>query len=80
LAAIRWDHFYEAGTADVPYGGIGAANSPPVEAGGARWQFRAEALAVVRSDTLRHLGGPEAEHDKGVPIATVSLRLTYRYF
>ena len=77
LAGIGWDDFYEAGTGDVPYGSIGAAYSHPFEAGGAKWQFRAEALAVVRSDTLRRLGGPEAEHDTLVPLATVSLRVAY---
>jgi hypothetical protein len=77
LAGIGWDDFYEAGTGDVTYASIGAAYSHPFEAGGAKWQFRAEALAVVRSDTLRHLGGPEAEHDTVVPFATVRLRLAY---
>ena len=77
LAGIGWDDFYEAGTGDVAYGSIGAAYSHPFEAGGAKWRFRAEALAVLRSDKLRHLGGPEAEHDTVVPLATISLRLAY---
>lgn len=77
LAGIGWDDFYYAGTGNAPYGSIGAAYSHPFKAARARWQFRAEALAVVRSDRLRHLGAPDAEPDTVVPVATVSLRLAY---
>lgn len=77
LAGMGWDDFYDAGSGDAPYGSIGAAYSHPFEAAGVRWQFRAEAVALVRSDRLRHLGGPDAEHSTVVPLATVSLRLGY---
>jgi hypothetical protein len=77
LAGVGWDDFYDAGSGDAPYGSIGAAYSHPFKAGGARWQFRAEALAVLRSDRLRQLGGPDAEQSTVVPMATVSLRLAY---
>jgi hypothetical protein len=77
LAGVGWDDFYDAGSGDAPYGSIGAAYSHPFKAGGATWQFRAEALAVLRSDRLRHLGGPDAEQSTVVPMATVSLRLAY---
>ncbi|UYY58166.1 hypothetical protein [Sphingomonas sp. S2-65] len=77
LVGIGWDDFYEAGSGDAAYGSIGGAYSHPFEAAGVKWQLRAEALAVLRSDRLRHLGGPDAEHGTVVPIATVSLRLAY---
>ncbi len=72
-----WDGFYAPGTSDVAYGAIGAAYSHPFEAGGAKWRLRAEALAIVRDDTLRRLGGPAAERGTVVPLATVSLQIAY---
>jgi hypothetical protein len=77
LAGMGWADFYEAGSGGAPYGSMGAAYSHPFDAAGARWQFRAEALGVVRSDRLRHLGSAGAEHSTVVPVATVSLRLAY---
>ncbi|WP_375420850.1 hypothetical protein [uncultured Sphingomonas sp.] len=77
LAGVGWDDFYDAGSGNAPYGSIGAAYSHPIEMAGAKWQFRAEALAVVRSDRLRRLGGPDAEHGTVVPLATISLRIAY---
>lgn len=74
---IGWRGFYAPGSGDVAYGSVGAAYSHPFEAGGAKWRFRAEALAVLRDDTLRRLGGPDAERGAVVPLATVGLQIAY---
>ncbi len=74
---VGWDGFYARGSGDVAYGGIGAAYSHPFEAGGAKWRFRAEALALLRDGTLRRLGGPDAERGTVVPLATISLQVAY---
>ena len=72
---VGWAGFFALNSGDAAYGSIGAAYSHPFEAGGAKWRLRAEVLAVLRDDTLRRLGGPEAEHGTVVPLATVGLQV-----
>jgi hypothetical protein len=77
VAGMAWDDFYDAGSGDALYGSVGAAYSHPFEAAGAKWQLRVDALAVLRNDRLRKLGGEDAEHSTVVPLVTIGIRLAY---
>lgn len=74
---VGWGGFYEPGSGDVTYGSAGLAYSHPFQVGDARWRFRSELLAVVRDDALRRLGEADADRSTLVPLATVSLSVSY---
>lgn len=74
---VGWSGFYERGSGNLVYGSLGSAYSHPFTIGDTRWQLRAELLAVLRDDTLRRFGGPEATRATVVPLATLALTLSY---
>lgn len=71
---IGWGGFYEPGSGTRAFGSLGAALTVPV---GRRLSARAEALALVRDDRLRRLGGPRADTATVVPYATLALSYSY---
>lgn len=74
---VGWDGFYEPGSGSRVYGSAGLALEAPLAIGGGHWSARAEALALVRDDRLRALGGKRAEHGTVEPYVTLSLSYAY---
>jgi hypothetical protein len=68
-----WKGFYGFGTGNRVYGSAGLALQTPLKIGGGHWSARIEALALVRDNRLRVLGGPRAEHGVVQPYVTVAL-------
>ncbi|WP_420139067.1 hypothetical protein [Sphingomonas sp.] len=68
-----WRGFYEPGSGDRVYASGGIALQTPLPIGGGHWSARMEALAVVRDNRLRALGGPRAEHGTFQPYVTLAL-------
>lgn len=74
---VGWSDFYEPDTGDLAFGSVGLAYSYPFETGGVKWQFHAEALALIRDKGLRLLDPAPEDRDTVVPYATISLTVAY---
>lgn len=74
---IGWDGFYGADTGTAAYGSIGAAYSHPFTIAGSHWKLRAQALALIRDDTVRGLGDADAEHATVVPLVTLGVTTAF---
>jgi len=75
---IGWGGFYEPGSGSRVFGSIGAAMTMPVLRATVRGlSARAEALALIRDDRLRRLGGPRADTGTVVPYLTLALSYAY---
>ncbi|USU10187.1 hypothetical protein NF700_08005 [Sphingomonadaceae bacterium OTU29MARTA1] len=72
-----WGGFYEAGSGTGGFGSIGLAYSHPFTVGAMRWRLRADAVGIVRDDTLRRIGGDDAESATLVPLVTLALTTTF---
>lgn len=77
VIGIGWDDFYDGGSGDRLYGSAGIALEQPLTIGTARMKARIEALALVRDDRLRFLGGPAADTSMVVPYARISLSIAH---
>lgn len=74
---VGWDSFYDPGSGSRLFGSVGAALEHPFTIGSAHLSARAEALALIRDNRLRRLGGPTADHRSVRPYVTLSV--TYAY-
>lgn len=74
---IGWDDFYDEGAGTAVFGSAGAAVSVPFDVGSTRWTFRGEAVAQIRDDRLRQLGGPQADRETIVPVIRIGLTAAY---
>lgn len=74
---VGWDSFYETGSGNRIYGSAGLAVEAPLAIGEGHWSARAEALAVVRDNRLRALGGDRADHGTVEPYVTLSVSYAY---
>lgn len=77
VLGVGWNDFYESDSGTRAYGSAGLALDVPLAIAGGHWSARAEALALVRDDRLRMLGGERADHGTVEPYVT--LRLSYAY-
>lgn len=74
---IGWDDFYGAGSGTANYGSVGLSYAYPFALGSAHLKFQAEALALIRDDTVRALGKADAEHAAVVPLVTLGISMAF---
>lgn len=72
---IGWDDFYGPGSGNAAYGSVGLSYAHPFALGSAHLKFQAEALALIRDDTVRALGKADAEHSTVVPLVTLGISM-----
>lgn len=72
---VGWNGFYEPGTGTRLFGSAGVALTMPMVT--PALLARAEAMALVRDDLLRQLGGPRSDTAMVVPYVTLAISYSY---